>query len=349
LFVGRWLGLWARGILRDLPPLAAKHSLDGIVMDQVSIGTEAACAAAGLPLAVACAALPLHFESRVPPITAFAKYRPGLPFQIRNLAWQMAAHFTGLPVVREILPYRLRHGLPRMKFDHMNQMPPSLVQVAQQPACLDFPRRGLPDHFHYTGPWKEKGPTPDTSFPWHRLDGRPLIYASMGTLQNRLDWIFRVIAEACAGLETQLVMTLGSKDASVPAHLTGDPVVVDYAPQEHLLERASLVITHGGLNTVLESLSQGLPLVVLPIANDQPGIAARIEHLRLGQAITLNKLTGPVLRQAVLSVLGSRELRENAGRCAEQIRRGGNQAQAAELIEQALTRRSRIRAVQRQS
>jgi zeaxanthin glucosyltransferase len=47
-------------------------------------------------------------------------------------------------------------------------------------------------------------------FPWSRLDpNRPLVYASMGTLQNGILQTFRMIAEACAGLDLQLMISLG--------------------------------------------------------------------------------------------------------------------------------------------
>jgi UDP:flavonoid glycosyltransferase YjiC (YdhE family) len=59
--------------------------------------------------------------------------------------------------------------------------------------------------------------------------------------------------------------------------LPDDAIIVDYAPQLQLLKKASLCITHAGINTTLESLSNGVPLVAIPIANDQPGIGARIE------------------------------------------------------------------------
>ena len=136
------------------------------------------------------------------------------------------SYSTGWPVTWELVRYRLKHRLPPLAFSHLNAMPPSLVQVAQQPACFDFPRRHLPDHFHYTGPWTEPGAGSDEGFPWDQLDDRPLIYASMGTLQNRLEHVFRIIAEACAGLDAQLVLALGRKDATAPVDLPGCPLVV---------------------------------------------------------------------------------------------------------------------------
>ena len=109
------------------------------------------------------------------------------------------------------------------------------------------------------------------AFPWDHLDGRPLIYASLGTLQNGSEAIFRTITDACAGLGAQLLISLGGGlDPARLGKLAGDPLVVRVAPQLEILKRAALVITHAGLNTVLESLSEGVPLVAVPLGNDQP-------------------------------------------------------------------------------
>src|SRR5262249_42130029 len=87
---------------------------------------------------------------------------------------------------------------------------------------------------------------------------------------------FGMIAEACAGLELQLVISLGGgQDPALLGDLPGDPVVVGYAPQLDLIRQATLTISHGGLNTALESLAQGVPMVVLPVAYGQPGAGAR--------------------------------------------------------------------------
>ena len=66
----------------------------------------------------------------------------------------------------------------------------------------------------------------------------------------------------------------GGLDPVRLGQLPGDPIVVSYAPQLEVVKRAALVITHAGLNTVLESLAEGVPLVAIPLGNDQPGVAA---------------------------------------------------------------------------
>jgi UDP:flavonoid glycosyltransferase YjiC (YdhE family) len=55
-------------------------------------------------------------------------------------------------------------------------------------------------------------------------------------------------------------------------------IIVKQARQLELLKRTWICITHAGLNTVLESLAQGVPQLAIPITYDQPGVAARIAH-----------------------------------------------------------------------
>ncbi len=69
------------------------------------------------------------------------------------------------------------------------------------------------------------------------------------------------------------------------------------------MKRAAVVVTHAGLNTTLESLAEGVPLVAIPQGNDQPGVAARIAHHNAGVVISLRKLSAKRLRSAIEAVL----------------------------------------------
>ncbi|MFM7732080.1 MAG: glycosyltransferase [Cyanobium sp.] len=74
-----------------------------------------------------------------------------------------------------------------------------------------------------------------------------MVYASLGTIQNRQLGMFATIAAACADLDVQLVIALGggSRPEELPP-LPGSPLVVAEAPQLELLARAALTITHAG-------------------------------------------------------------------------------------------------------
>ena len=70
-------------------------------------------------------------------------------------------------------------------------------------------------------------------------------------------------------------------------------MVVAYAPQQQLISRSVLTITHAGMNAVLGALSSGVPLVAIPITNEQPGIASCIAYTGAGEFVALSSLTVP--------------------------------------------------------
>src|SRR5262249_52728584 len=147
---------------------------------------------------------------------------------------------------------------------------------------------------------------------------------------------FRMIAEACAGLDLQLVISLGGgQDPALLADLPGDPVVVGYAPQLDLIRHSALTISHGGLNTALESLALGVPMVVLPVTSDQPGGGAGVAWAGVGRSLPVARLTLERLRVAVRPVLDDPDYRVRAELLRSSIEAADGLNCAANLIEAA--------------
>jgi len=174
-------------------------------------------------------------------------------------------------------------------------------------------------------------------FSWQRLTGEPLIYASMGTLQNGLESVFRAIAAAAAPhRNVQLVLSIGRYlDLDQIGPLPSNAVVVRHAPQLELLKRASVCITHAGLNTVLEALARGVPQVAIPITVDQPGVAARIAAKKTGLVVSLKELTPSRLSFVLDQVLNDPTYRDKARYFQKVIAETNGLSQAANLLEKA--------------
>jgi zeaxanthin glucosyltransferase len=175
-------------------------------------------------------------------------------------------------------------------------------------------------------------------FPWERLTGEPLIYASMETILNgRLD-VFRIIVAALAkhaGL--QLVLSVGDQvDPEQIGPVPSNAIIVKQAPQLELLKQTSVCITHAGLNTVLESLAQGVPQVAIPVTYDQPGIAARIAHKKTGVVTSLERLTVDHLSTLLNEALNDSTYRDNARKLQKAIAKANGLSVAADLVETAL-------------
>ncbi|WP_413163387.1 glycosyltransferase [Capilliphycus salinus ALCB114379] len=326
----------AEVLLRDAPKLMKEAGVEALLVDQVSPEGGAVADYLGIPFVTICSAVVLNREESVPPFSTNWNYNPNLLGRLRNrLGYQVLKRVTK-PVTKVINDYRQEWKLPAQS--NPNQRYSQLAQISQQPAELEFPREELPECFHFTGPYHYSSRREPIAFPWEKLTDKPLIYASMGTLQNRLVEVFQTIASACEGLEAQLVISLGGSASpeSLPK-LPGNPLVVEYAPQLELLQKASLTITHAGLNTTLESLNNGVPMVAIPVANDQPGVAARIAWTGAGEAVPLKKLNVSKLRVAVEKVFKEDSYKQNALRLQEAIKRAGGVQRAADIIEQAVS------------
>lgn len=330
----------ARSIIEDLPALLPKLKLDGLVMDQLCYSAESVAEACRIPLVVACNALLFHRESRVPLCIRHLPYNPSLWARARNRidgafnllwGWRLSAFY---------LRHRRQLGLSRPKLSDLNEVPPSLAQIAQIPEFLDFPRRRLPSHFHYTGPWLDPEDTTECEFPWQRLNGKPVIYASLGTLQNRVDRLYRIIAQACAGLPVQLVLSLG-RSGNLEG-LAGAPLLIHFAPQRQLLRRAELMITHAGLNSALECVASGVPMVAIPLAHEQPGVAARMKRAGVADVLHPAHLSAETLRRSIQQVSEHRVFRERAEALAARLRDVNGPAQAVDIIEMACSSREKV-------
>jgi zeaxanthin glucosyltransferase len=212
-----------------------------------------------------------------------------------------------------------------------------LAVITQTPKEFDFPGIPWPAQFHYAGPFHDDHGRRRVLFPWEQLADKPLIYASLGTLVNGLDDLYKLILKAVEPLEdVQVVLSVGKNIC--PGNLGPIPsntIVVRSAPQIELLQRAALCITHAGLNTALESLAQGVPMLAIPIGYDQPGVAARIAHHGVGEFVEVEDLTVEGLSQLIQGVLTDPHYRIRAQHFASVIGETRGLDLAADVIERA--------------
>ncbi len=299
-----------------------------------------------IPFVTVCNALLTNREDGVPPYFSHWSYSTDWWARLRNRLGNYFLDRVTQPIRTAIIEQRREWKLP--PYLHWKDFYSQLAQICQLPAQYDFPRVTLPQCFHYTGPLQDPSGRelisfPSLAFPFEKLTGQPLIYAALGTLQNRKPEIFQFIARACVGLDLQLVISLGNPDSKeLGANLPGSPIVVPFAPQQQLIQKAALTITHAGMNTVLGALSSGVPLVAIPITSEQPGIAARLARTGAGEVVPLSRLNVPNLRAAIQKVLTEDSYKQNATRLQDAIGRAGGVSRAADIIEQAVSTRKPV-------
>lgn len=316
-------------ILRDGPEAMRTAGVDVVLADQNEPAAASVAEHLGLPFVSVCTSLPLNREPAIPPPFVGWNYSESSVAALRNrLGYAIADHLVA-PIQTTLNRYRRQWNLRPLKAPDDSFSP--VAQIAQMPREFDFPRRRLSPAFHYTGPWFDRSITP-APFPFEKLDGRPLVYGSLGTLQSKNSRHFLTMAEACASLDVQLVLAVGKGGGNPVGDLPGNPVIVEYAPQLDLLSRAAATITHAGMNTTQQSLYFGVPLVAVPLTHDQPAIAARLARTGAGIVIPPARMDSVRLREALQTILPQdSSCRARAQQLKEACLRAGGVERAADI------------------
>ncbi|MBA1204101.1 glycosyltransferase family 1 protein [Pseudomonas capeferrum] len=265
----------------ELPRVLAEQRVDAMLCDQMEGAGGLVAEALGLPFVSVACALPINREPGLPlPVMPFAYGKDERSLRLCQGSTQV--HDWLMTPLAKVLEHGARQlGLPPRRGLHQYLSP--LAQLSQTVPAFDFPRQALPAHCHGVGPLRRT--LAESPGPWPIDARRPFIFASLGTLQGGRLGMFEQIARACRCLGAQLLIAhCGSLGPAQEAHLQrcGATWVTDFAPQRWALAQADAVVTHGGLNTVLDAIAARTPMLVMPIAFDQQGVAARVEYHGIG-------------------------------------------------------------------
>ncbi|QRK13298.1 glycosyltransferase [Archangium violaceum] len=309
-----FVGHFARQMVPDLVSLASGWRPDLLVRDSMEFGAAIAGEHLGIPHASiqVGAALPRDYDN--PLMTArFDEVRAtvGLPPEPKQQSLYRYLHLCFVP----------RHYLG-------GELPPTT-------------------HFLQSAIFDQSG---DERLPaWAEQlgqGGRPVVYVTLGTVFNKVLGVLRTLVEGVREEPVDLVVTVG-RDMD-PAALGPQPAHVHverYIPQTLLFPKVDLAILHGGYNSTTSALDHGLPLVLVPIAADQPMNAERCKELGVARVVSPLSMTHESIREAVRDVLRTPSYRENARRFQREARTLPGMARAVELLETlAREKRPQLRA-----
>lgn len=327
-----------QAVLEDLPAVLQREGIDAIALDEAQVGLSVLPMHLGMPFATVSNALYWDFSGNTP-FHCFDWPNEATPAgRTRNLEALKTISHIFEPARSVARAYADRVGL-KIDWTDPFALNSKLVWITQVPEAFDFKGVTWPSQFHYTGPFVDGQRSTRAGFPWEKLTGEPLVYASMGTAQNGIESVFDAITEAVGQHRgTQLVLSTGpfihpQSLKAVPANA----IILPHVPQLEILKRASLCITHAGMNSALEALAQGVPMVAIPVTNDQPGVAARIAYTKTGTVVPIEQLSTERLSAAIGEVLRNPEYRQNAAKMKKNITETNGLEKAADLLEEAFT------------
>ena len=161
-----------------------------------------------------------------------------------------------------------------------------------------------------------------------------LIYLSMGTLVSGEINVMRRLVSILSKSKHRFIISKGTlgDQLSLADNMWGQNSV----PQLQVLPLVDLVITHGGNNTVTESLYFGKPMIVLPIFGDQYDNAQRIQEQGLGIRLDPYFCTEEELLDAIEKLINDSDLKQKYQKISERIQKSKSREMAAKLIEQVV-------------
>jgi MGT family glycosyltransferase len=263
--------------LEDEPP-------DAVVYDALSVWGRVAAEHLRLPRAKLWASYAMNDR-----FSYFVEPGAG-PRNGNGLASALDRFATDMDVISAT--YRTpRLNLPDL-FMHSEPLTIVFAPRALQPAADTFGERYL-----FAGP-SLRGGDDEPLDP--RLDDfarGPLVYVSLGTVFN--DWpAFYPLCHEALGAAGRRVLVAGADDAEEAAGV----LVRRHVPQLAVLARAAVFVTHGGMNSVMEALAQGVPMVLISQMPEQAITAARVAAAGAGRVLRREQLTARALRRAVDAV-----------------------------------------------
>ena len=332
-------------ILKSLPAIVQANGIDALLIDTVQFYAELAAMQLGMPYVHVANAT--HWDySGYTPLCFYDWPHETTPAALARNREGVAKWANLLESVNEGIKAHARRVGLNIDWNDLSSTVSPFASITQVPRAFDFESSYWPSQFHHTGPFHNGKGREKVDFPWERLTGEPLIYASMGTILNGQVDVFRTIVAAVAkNKNLQLVLSIGDQvDPKQIGSAANNAIIVKQAPQLELLKRATVCITHAGLNTVLESLAQGVPQLATPVTYDQPGVAARIAHHKTGAVASLAGLTADQLAFLLEEVLTDPTYRENARKLQKAIIEANGLSVAVDLIEESLGARGKVSA-----
>ena len=319
-----------------LPAKIAETGVEALVFDKIYFYLELVAMSMGIPYADVWAVLHVDFSGFTPAcLFSWPHETTAEAFKRNGEGLKVAAEVLA-PIAEVAKQYAEKAGL-QIDWNDPTATTSKLAVVTQTPREFDFPNPHWPAEFHYAGPFHDDHGRKTVPFPWEKLTGEPLVYASLGTLVNGLEYVYRIILDAVRKIPgIQVVLSVGyniNLDDLGP--IPSNTIVVNSAPQIDLLKRAALCITHAGWNTTLESLAQGVPMVAIPIGYDQPGAAARIAYHGVGEFVEVDDLTVKRLSELIQKVRREPKYSDNARYFKKVIARTRGLDVAADVIERA--------------
>ncbi|MCY1023013.1 nucleotide disphospho-sugar-binding domain-containing protein [Pyxidicoccus sp. MSG2] len=324
--------------------------LDGVLVDPVVWNVAAGAHSRGLPYLNLNPTYSAPFSLDYPPVhSPVVPPREGAGARVRNLVawafqaripWKRSAYDRLLGWAGHDALGRVHRAGGRLRWGDFGYRP-EVPELVIGPRALDFePLKDLP-HRHYLGTSVEPS-RQDGTFDWSGHDAsKPLAYCSLGTFgeyQAPALRFFTAVIDSFRRREGwQLIISCGALAERLRSQALPPSIRVESSvPQLEVLARARLFLNHGGIGSVREALYFGVPMLLFPFSADQPGLAARLVHHRLGLRGSVRTWDARVITERVDALLGRDDITAAMEAMKRSCRESRELEDGADVIERHL-------------
>lgn len=162
-----------------------------------------------------------------------------------------------------------------------------------------------------------------------------MIYISIGTILGGADEFFHACIDAFRHEGVTVVLSAGQGfDTSRLGRIPEDFIILNHIPQISVLKQADLFITHGGMNSVSEAMTYGVPMLVIPFVSDQPINARQVARLGLEQVLDRKSVSPAALKKMAFSIMADKSISQNVQNMAQIVAAAPGNTGAVRIIEQ---------------
>ena len=149
-------------------------------------------------------------------------------------------------------------------------------------------------------------------------DGRPRVVVTLGTINHTQVNVLRALIEGAVAMGAHVVVGLGT-DPEFLGPVPPDVAVHAYIPMSTVLPEADVVAHHGGSGTTLAALATGTPMVIVPLAADQPDNGDRCEAAGVARVLSPDGIDAGVTQAAIDAVLTDPAYRRRSEEVAAEV------------------------------
>lgn len=190
----------------------------------------------------------------------------------------------------------------------------------------------FPAHYFFTGPSISlETRILDTDFPIEKLEGKKVVYVSLGSIIVNKQFITTCI-QAFTGTDFLVVLNIGKAFKKEAFQVPDNIILCHFAPQLEVLSRTNVFITHGGMNSVQEGIYFEVPLIVLPQVSDQFLVAQTVVNHKLGVWAKLKTITAKELLETTNRMYSDKQIKRNLQQMSKALKEAGGVEKTTDII-----------------